>query len=365
VRSKANLDLKVENRKIALKAPAKADKRDSVRVVSGQLSAVSKVVFGLALCVVLFAISFSAEAQRPPKTYRIGFLSNAASRGPGQDEYLQALHEFGYIEGQNLIIEWRFSKGKVDLLPDLATDLVRLKPDCIVAIGVAPTRAVKHATSSIPIVMGNADDDPVRHGLVASLVHPGGNVTGFTNFGSELAGKRLELIKETFPKISRVAIIYDPNGPGGAGHVRESESVARALAIKLQPVEARSSNNLENAFRTAAKARAEALIVVHTGGMNPYPARIVNLALKTGLPAMYSNNSWVVDGGLMGYDTDAQERYRGVAIYVDKILKGTKPADLPVQQPSKFEFVVNLKTAKQIGVTIPPNVLARADRVIR
>jgi putative tryptophan/tyrosine transport system substrate-binding protein len=306
-----------------------------------------------------------AGAQQPAKTYRIGFLSNAASRGPEQVEYQQALHELGYIEGQNLVLDWRFSKGKINLLPDLAADLVRLKPDCIIASGVAPTRAAKNATSSIPIVMGNADDDPVRHGLVASLAHPGGNVTGFTNFGSDLAGKRLELIKEIFPKISRVAIVYDPTGPGGAGHAREAKVVAPALAVELQPVEVQRAEELDKAFQVAVKGRAEALIIVHTGLMNPRRSEILNLALKTRLPAMYSNNGWVLDGGLMGYDADARDRFRGVASYVDKILKGAKPADLPVERPRKFELVINLKTAKQIGLTIPPNVLARADRVIK
>jgi putative ABC transport system substrate-binding protein len=226
-------------------------------------------------------------------------------------------------------------------------------------------RAAKNATKTIPIVMGNADDDPVRHGLVASLARPGGNVTGFTNIGSDLAGKRVEILKETLPRATRVAILWDPKGPGGAGHVREAKVVAPALGVELQPVEVRSAEDLENAFQVAVKGRAEALIVIHTGLMNPRRALIVNLALKTRLPAMYSTTGWVREGGLMGYDADAQGRYRGVANYVDKILKGTKPADLPVQQPTRFELVINLKTAKQIGVTIPPNVLARADQVIR
>jgi ABC-type uncharacterized transport system substrate-binding protein len=363
LRAGSELCRRIENRKIPPKALVRADKTDSMKVASSQWSA--RASSAIALCAMLFATCFSAEAQRPPKTYRIGFLSNAASRGPGQEEYQQALHALGYMEGQNLVIDWRFSKGKVDLLPDLAADLVRRKPDCIVAIGVAPTSAVKHATSSIPIVMGNADDDPVRHGLVASLAQPGGNVTGFTNFGSALAGKRLELIKEIFPKISRVAIVYDPTGPGGAGHIRESESVARALAIQVQRLELRTPEDLENRFQVAVKDRAEALIVVVTALVNTLQPQIIKLAVKTRLPVMYSSTSWVREGGLMGYDTDALDRFRGVASYVDKILKGTKPADLPVQQPSKFEFVINLKAAKQIGVTIPPNVLARADRVIK
>jgi putative ABC transport system substrate-binding protein len=320
----------------------------------------------LLVCAMLFALCSSAGAQQPAKIYRIGYLANPPGiRKNAEEVFRQELRQLGYVEGQNLVIEWRFSKGKLELLSDLAADLVRLKVDCIVATGVAPTRAAKEATTTIPIVMGNADDDPVRHGLVASLAYPGGNVTGFTNFGSELAGKRLELIKETLPKISRVAIIYDPNGPGGAGHIRESETVARALAIRLQRLELRVPEELENRFQVAVNDRAEALIVVTTASVNRVQPRIVNLALQTRLPAMYSATSWVLKGGLMGYDADARDRLRGAAGYVDRILKGTKPADLPVQQPARFELMINLKTAKQIRVTIPPNVLARADRVIK
>jgi putative ABC transport system substrate-binding protein len=318
------------------------------------------------IAVILLAVAVIAEAQQPKKVYRVGHLTNAPGiRAEEEEVFRQSLRDLGYIEGQNLSIEWRFSKGKLDLLPDLAAELVTLKVDCIVATGVAPTRAAKQATSTIPIVMGNADDDPVRQGLVASLARPGGNVTGFTNIGSDLAGKRLELIKETVPKASRVAILLDPKGPGGMGHVRETEIVAPALGVKLQLVEVRGSEELDNAFQAAVKGRAEALIVVTTGLMSSHRSRIVNLAVKMRLPAMYSNTYFVREGGLMGYAEDIPERWRGVAAYVDKVLKGAKPADLPVQQPKKFEFVVNLKTAKQIGLTIPPNVLARADRVIR
>jgi putative ABC transport system substrate-binding protein len=275
------------------------------------------------------------------------------------------LSDLGYIEGRNLVIEWQFFKGKLDRLPDLAAELVRLKVDCIITIGVSPTRAAMQATSMIPIVMGNADDDPVRQGLVASLARPGGNVAGFTNVGSDLAGKRLELLKEIVPKASRMAIVWDPKGQGSAGHARETEIAAPALGIQLQRMEVQVPEDLENTFQAAVKKRAGALIVVTAGLMNSHRVRIVNLVLKTRLPAMYSNPDFVSIGGLMSYAADPSERLRGTATYVDKILKGTKPADLPVQQPKKFEFVINLKAAKQIGLTIPPNVLARADRVIR
>jgi putative ABC transport system substrate-binding protein len=320
--------------------------------------------FAIALFVML-PCPYLAGAQQPAKVYRIAYLSNALGISSSAELFRQALRDLGYVEGQNLAIEWRFSKGKLDLLPDLAVELVHLKPECIVAFGVNPTRAAKEATSTIPIVMGNADDDPVRQGLVASLARPGGNVTGFTDIGSELAGKRLELLKETVPKASRVAILWDSRGQGGAGHARETKIGATGLGVELQSLEVRSPEDLEKAFQVAVRGRADALIVVATGLMNPYQAKVVNLALKTKLPAMYDSSSFALAGGLMSYDTNAPERLRGVASYVDKILKGTKPADLPVQRPTKFEFIINLKTAKQIGLTIPPNVLVRADRVIK
>ena len=305
------------------------------------------------------------EAQ-PTKTYRIGSLSNAAEFRSEQDDILrQTLRDLGYVEGQNLSFERRISRGKLELLPQLAAELVGLDLDCIIASGVAPTRAVKQASSTIPIVMANADDDPVRHGLVASLARPGGNVTGFSNIGSDLAGKRLQLLKETLPRLSRVAIFSDSRGPGGTGHIRESEIVAPGLGIQLEAPAIRSPEDLDNALQAAVKGRAEAFVVVGTGLMSANRHRVLRFVLKTRLPAMYSASSFTLVGGLMSYDTDARDRLRGVATYVDKILRGAEPGALPVQIPTKFEFVINLKTAKQIGLTIPPSVLARADRVIR
>jgi putative ABC transport system substrate-binding protein len=321
-----------------------------------------RIVVCLPLAVFLLT---GAEAQQPGKVYRIGYLANATGIAPREKAFQQGLRELGYVEGQNLFIEWRFSKGKLDQLPDLAGELVRLKVDLILAMGVAPARAAKEATGTIPIVMGNADDDPVRHGLITSLARPGGNVTGFTNIGSGLAGKRLELLKETVPKTSRVAILWDPKGHGGAGHARETKTAAPALGVQLQPVEVQGAEDLDNAFQSAVKGRAEALIAVHAGLMQTQRARIVNLAVKTRLPVMYTDSQFALVGGLMSYSDDDLDRTRRAATYVDKILKGMKPADLPVQQPAKFEFIINLKTAKQIGLTIPPNVLARADRVVR
>ena len=306
-----------------------------------------------------------AEAQQAKKTYRIGYLTNSSEFSKeSEGTFRQALRDRGYIEEQNLVIDRRF-KGQLDQLPQLGAELVGFKPQCIVAVGVAPTIAVKQATNTIPIVMGNADDDPVRHGLVASLNRPGGNVTGFINIGSELAGKRLEILKEIVSRATRVGILFDANGPGGVGHVRESESIAPALGLRIERLELSSPENLEKTFQAAIARGVEAVIVVNTAVIVGHNARIIKLAAQTRLPAMYTSSSSVAAGGLMSFSDDPGDRAKRVADYVDKILKGTHPADLPVQQPTKFELVINLKTAKQIGLTIPPNVLARADRVIR
>ena len=319
--------------------------------------------FGLALA--LLAPSLAAEAQQAGRVYRLGYIGNSTGIERREEAFRDRLRDQGYVEGQNLVIEWRFSRGKVDRLPELAAELVGLKVHCIIALGIAPTRAAKQATDTIPIVMGTADDDPVRHGLVASLARPGGNVTGFTNIGSELAGKRLALLKETLPRLSRVAILYDPKGAGATGHMRESANAAPALKIELQPMEVRSPEAVETAFQIAEKSGAEALVVVHAGMLQTQRARLVELAARTRLPVMYTQSDFVLAGGLMSYDSDDDERYRGVAIYVDKILKGTRPADLPVMRPTKFMFLVNLGTAKTLGLTMPPSVLAQVDRVIR
>jgi len=322
-------------------------------------------VIAFTLLAWLVTLSAPVKAQQSKKLYRIGYLANSAGMAPREEVLRQALRELGYFEGQNLVIEWRFSKGQRDLLQDLAGDLVRLKVDVILAIGVNPARAAKDATRTIPIVMGNADDDPVRHGLVDSLARPGGNVTGFTNIGSALAGKRLEILKETVPKASRMAILWDRTGVGASGHARESMIAAPALGVQLQTIEVQGAEDLDNAFQTAIKSRAEALIAVHAGSMQTQRARIVKLAVKTRLPVMYTVSEFAVAGGLMSYSDDDLDRTRRAASYVDKILKGVKPEDLPVQQPAKFELVINIKAAKQIGLSIPPNVLARADQVIK
>jgi putative ABC transport system substrate-binding protein len=306
-----------------------------------------------------------ARAQQAGKAYRIGYVGNASGVGPAQDAFKNRLREVGYTEGQNLIIEWRFSKGDRDRIPSLVDELVKLKVDCIVAVGVGPTQSAKQATGTIPIVMANADDDPVRRGLVASLARPGGNVTGFVNIGSELAGKRLELLKETVPRLSRVAIIRTAGDGAPAGHERETKIVAEALGIQMQSLAARDAESLEKLFQAAKTGRAEGLIIVHTGLITAQSERTVSLANKSRLPAMYSDSQPVLAGGLMSYSDDSLDRSRRVAEYVDRILKGTKPADLPVQRPAKFKLIVNLNAARQIGLTVPANLLVRADRVIK
>lgn len=311
--------------------------------------------------VVLLAVAVLAEAQQTSKVYRIGYLAP----GPVDESFRQGLRELGYTEGKNLAIEYR--QGP-DRYPELAEELVRLKVDCILAVGVAAARAAKQATSAIPIVMGNASDDPIRHGLVASFARPGGNITGVIDMLPDLAGKRLELLKETVPKLSRVGHLVQrggsPDGPA-ATHLKETEIAARALGVRIQALHVAALNDLDNAFKTAIKGGADALIVLGTGLFVSARPQIISLELKNHLPTMHTHASWVPDGGLMSYTTDEAARYRRAAVYVDRILKGTKPADLPVERPTKFQLLINLKTAKQIGLTIPPNVLARADRVIK
>ena len=304
----------------------------------------------------------AVEAQQPGNGHRIGYLSP----GPGieyRDEaFRQALGQLGYVEGKNLVIEWRFTKGG-PVSPELAAELIRLKLDCILVIGVGPVAALKKATATIPIVIGNIDADPVEEGLVASFARPGGNITGITGIAYELAGKRLEFLKETVPGLSRVAILIHPSRATDA-HVRHAVATSRKLGIELHVVEVRSPGELDTAFRVALQKRVEALDVVATGLMNSHRARVVNLAANSRLPTIYSNRDFALDGGLMSYAADFAALNRRAASYVDKILKGAKPADLPVEQPTKFELVINLKTAKTLGLTIPPSVLLRADHVI-
>ena len=317
------------------------------------------------VAVVLLALGVIAQAQQPKKVYRIGYLTQRVGIAPQDEAFRKGLRELGYTEGQNIVIEWRFTKGKNSLFPEFASELVRLHVDCIVAVGVEATRAAKQATGTIPIVMANASDDPVRQGLIASLARPGGNITGLIDISSDLAGKRLELLKEAFPKVSRVGHLFDPASATGRAHFKEIEAAAPAFGVQVQRLEVGGPDNLENAFRAAAKSRTQALIVVSSGFINSHRERIVNLEIENRMPVMYTNTLFVLAGGLMSYGPDVPDQFRRAAVYVDKILKGSKPADLPVEQPTKFELLINLKTAKQIGLTISPNLLARADRVIR
>jgi ABC-type uncharacterized transport system substrate-binding protein len=315
--------------------------------------------------VVLLVLGVIAEAQQAGKIFRIAYLSSSSIISANTEAFQQGLRDLGYIEGKNIVIEWRFAEGNRDRLRALATELVRLKVDVIVASGGGDTRAAKEATATIPIVMAQTDD-PVASGFVASLAWPGGNITGQSTLSPELSGKRLELLKEVVPKLSRVAVFGTSSSPGDAPALSETKLAAAALGVNLQYVDVLSSKDFDSAFRTAAKGRAEAVLWLVSGAVrgNRYP-QIAELAVKSRLPAIYSSRQYVLDGGLMSYGVHPPDLNRRAAIFVDKILKGAKPADLPVEQPKKFDFIINLKTAKQIGLTIPPNVLARADRVIK
>jgi putative ABC transport system substrate-binding protein len=328
-----------------------------------------KNVIRLALCAMLFALSYSASAQQPKKVPRIGYLSNGdpASESARSEAIRLALRELGYIEGQNIAIEYRYKEGKRDRAPDLAAELVRLKVDIIVVAGGASwVLAAKNATKTVPIVMTGAGADPVKEGLIESLARPGGNVTGITNLIRELGGKRLELLKESVPKLARVAILYDPAIPGTTREVKEDLPVAvRALGLTVRSWEVRDADGFDGVFAALNKERSDGLYVTGGGQMFANRKRIAGFASKSRLPSTYSSREAVEAGGLMSYGADLADSYRRVASYVDKILKGAKPADLPVQQPTKFELVINLKTAKQIGLTIPQKVLGRADKVIR
>ena len=320
------------------------------------------------VAVVLLALGVIAEAQQPKKVPRIGFLARSDQASQSTEAIRLALRQLGYIEGQNIAFEYRDAEGKRDRdrASELLAELVRLKVDIIVVPGTGQARAAKNATKTIPIVMTGLGADPVEEGLIESLARPGGNVTGVTNLGRELGGKRLELLKEAVPKVARVAVLYEPV----AGSVREVKELlpvaARALGLTIQPWEVRAVDDFERVFAAISKWRPDGLFVPAAGPvMTANQKRIVDFALKSRLPSMYSLRLFVDAGGLMYYGADLADSYRRVAYFVDKILKGAKPADLPVEQPTKFELVINLKTAKQIGLTIPQSLLYRADKVIK
>ena len=328
-------------------------------------------MFGrIVVCVLLTALLLTvAEAQQPArKIPRIGILTGGSSIDPAyrarHEALRQGLEKLGYVEGKSIFFEDRFGDGKVDQIPSLAADLARRKVDIIVAGGNTAIRAAMQASGTIPIVMGNAGD-PVEEAFVASLARPGGNITGLSSISPTLHGKRLELLQETFPKISHVAVFWDPRNRGNTLYMKDAREVARALKLQFQAVELSGGAEIESGFRSSVKKGANAFMIVSGGLLNAHRPLIVELSAKARLPAIYTELDWVPAGGLMAYATNFPDLYRRAAFYVDKILKGSKPGDLPVEQPTKFEFVINLKTAKQIGLTIPPNVLARADRVIK
>ena len=307
-----------------------------------------------------------ALAQQSGKVARIGFLSGSSPSAVSArvEAFRQGLLELGYVEGKSIVIEYRSAEGKLDRLPALAAELVRLKVDIIVSGGPQVTRAAKEATGTIPIVMG-FDYDPVGNGLIASLARPGGNITGLSTLAPELSGKQLELLKEIVPRLSRVAVLGTSTQPGYAQVLKETELAAGVLGVKLQYLDVLEPKDIEIAFREASKGRAEAVLMLVSPVLNTQRTQIVDLAVKNRVPAVYGQQEFVEAGGLMTYGVSLTDLFRRAATYVDKILKGRKPADLPVEQPTKFELVINLKAAKQIGLTIPPNVLVRADRVIK
>jgi|SRR5215468_5100119 len=314
----------------------------------------------------LFAAGTFAEAQQSAKIPRIGFLlTNPLAANLARTEAFQnGLRELGYIEGKNIVIEWRSADGKVDRLPELAAELVRRKVDVIVTGGATATRPAKEATATIPIVMAQ-DGDPVGAGLIASQARPGGNITGLSNLAPELSGKRMELLKETVPKISRVAVLWYLDLPNVAPYLNHTEDAARKLGLQIQSLGVRAPNEIESAFSGLSKGRANAIIGLPGAVIFGYRTRIVELAAKSRLPAMYADREFTLAGGLMSYTTSIPDLYRRAAYYVDKILKGMKPADLPVETPMKFELVINLKTANALNLTIPQSVLFRADKVIK
>jgi ABC-type uncharacterized transport system substrate-binding protein len=319
-----------------------------------------------AVCALLFVFCVSAQAQQPTKIPRIGILPPGpiSERLHLWDAFRQGLRELGYTEGQNIKLIFPSTEVKPERLGQLAAELVSLNVDLIVAPTTPGALKAMNATKTIPIVMPTTID-PVGSGLVASLARPGGNATGLTSIASDLSGKRLELLKEVVPGASHIAVLSNPNSASVPSQMREAKVAAQALGIRLQPLDVRGLDDFEKVFRAATKERASALIMLDDAFVFTHRTRVVKLAAKSRLPAIYGFTECVEDGGLMSYAANLSDMYRRAAVYVDKILKGAKPADLPVQQPTKFEFVVNLKTAKQIGLTIPPNVLARADRVIR
>jgi len=327
----------------------------------------TKKLFKWLLIPVSLIVVSAAHGQQAKKLPRIGYLSGsaAAAMASRTEAFQHGLRDLGYMEGKNIVVEYRYGDGKIDRVPALAAELARLNVDMIVvAGGNALLRATKQAIDSIPIVMANVQD-PVGSGFIASLARPGGNITGLSSLTAELAGKRLDLIRETFPKGVRVGALYDPQDESKIVEMKEAQTVAKLAGVKLQAFEVRGLKDVESAFKAAIRERAEVLLVMQSAVTVTARKPIAELAIKNRLPTMWGESGLLDAGGLMSYGPNTADMFRRAAIYVDKILKGAKPAELPVEQPTKFELVINLKTAKQVGLTIPPNVLAQADRVIK
>jgi len=327
---------------------------------------VSREIFVWLVAIVFVTAPSVAHGQQATKPPHIGFLfvSALSSNSARIEAFRQGLRDLGYVEGKNIAIEWRSADGKPDRVPALAAELTHLKIDLLVTAGPAATRPAKEGTATVPIVMAQ-DTDPVGNGFVASLAQPGGNITGLSTLSPELSGKQLELLKEIVPQLSRMAVLGISTRPGNAQALKEMELAAAAFKVQLEYLDVLDVKDIEPAFRAANKKHVNAILMLGNPIATSHRKRIIELAIKNRLPAIYDRPEFVEDGGLMTYAVSQNDLYRRAAPYVDKILKGAKPADLPVQQATKFEFVINLKAAKQIGLTIPPNVLARADRVIR
>jgi putative ABC transport system substrate-binding protein len=323
----------------------------------------SKGISSLTLGAMLFALCVPAEAQQAGKVPRVGILFIGSRNQPHLEAFKQGLRERGYTEGKNILLEYRYAEGKVDMLPELAAELVQLKVDIIVATADVSAQAAQRATKTTPIVLTTGD--PVASGLAESLARPGGNVTGLTVLLADLSGKRLEILKETFPKMTRVATLWSPREEVAAAAFKETKAAAQGFSLRLHSFEVWTLQDIEKAFAEMPKVRPNALVVLLSPLVTLHSKAIVELAIKQHLPGIYPTRQFAEEGGLMAYGPLISDLYRRAATYVDKILKGAKPADLPVEQPKKFEFIINLKAAKQIGLTIPPNVLARADKVIK
>lgn len=360
----------VRNQKAAINS---REAKCAKSLVCGFCVSVFKLISDLRLlisgfCVLLLALCAPAQGQQVERVPRIGFLILRTASDPFNTLHLgtfrQGLRQLGYVEGENINIEYGYAEGRTERLPELARELVRRKVSIIVTSGPQVTRAAKTATATIPIVMV-FDNDPVGNGFVAGLARPGRNITGLSALSTKLGGKQLELLREVVPKVSRVAVIGNSNEPSNSQSLREIELAAKGFGVKLQYLDVLDSKDIETTFRAAIKGRAEALLTLTSPVLAIYSTKIADLALKSRLPAIYFRPEFVKDGGLMSYATSFTDLSRRAATYVDKILKGAKPADLPVEQPTKFELVINLKAAKAIGLMIPDSVLFRADRVIK